>query len=269
MIEGETRSRLFFGKVFHRRLRPRRHELSYRVFYMLIDIDELDVLDRGSRLFAHNRFGLFSFHDRDYGPRDGRPLRPWIEAQLARAGLAPGGRILALCLPRVLGYVFNPLTAYFCHDAEGRLAAMFYEVSNTFGDRHSYLIPVTDADETVLRQSCDKAFFVSPFIEVAGRYDFTVQLPERRIGLTIRESDREGALLTASFAGEAQPFTDATLLNAFLTHPLLTLKIMAGIHWEALKLWLKGVPLVARPMAPAGAVTICAPARPAISARLE
>lgn len=269
MIEGETRSRLYFGKVFHRRLRPRRHELSYRVFYMLIDIDELDALDRGSRLFAHNRFGLFSFHDRDYGPRDGRPLRPWIEAQLARAGLARGGRILALCLPRVLGYVFNPLTVYFCHDAGGRLAAMFYEVSNTFGDRHSYLIPVADANETVLRQSCDKAFFVSPFIEVAGSYDFTVLLPERRIGLTIRESDREGALLTASFAGEAQPFTDAILLNAFLTHPLLTLKIMAGIHWEALKLWLKGVPLVARPMAPAGAVTICAPARPAISARLE
>lgn len=251
---------LYVGKVFHRRLRPRRHELSYRVFYMLLDIDELPELGSRSRIFAHNRFGIFSFHDRDHGARDGRPLRPWIETQLARAGIAAGGRILALSMPRVLGYAFNPITTYLCHDGRGDLAAVLYEVSNTFGDRHSYLVPVVDRAAAVIRQGCAKAFFVSPFIAVAGNYEFTLVRPDDRVGLTIRESDADGPLLTASFIGEARPFTDAALLNVFLTHPLLTLKVVAGIHWEALRLWIKGVRLVDRPRAPASAVTIAVPA---------
>lgn len=251
-----VRSRIYFGSVFHRRLRPRRHELRYGVFYLLLDLDELAGLDKGSRLFSYNRFGLFSFHDRDHGPGLDRPLRPWVEAQLLRAGVdLDGGRILALTLPRVLGHVFNPLTIYFCHAADGRLAAAVYEVSNTFGDRHSYVVPVEEIEGQVVRHGCEKAFFVSPFIDVAGRYDFTLQLGDR-LSLSIRESDGDGALLSASFSGVAREFTDRTLCNAFLTHPLLTLKVVGGIHWEALRLWLKGVTLRKRPAPPASAVSI-------------
>lgn len=249
-------SGLYFGKVFHRRLRPRVHALSYRVFYMLLDIDELPALSARSRLFAHNRFGLFSFHDRDHGPGEDKPLRPWIESALSGAGIdAPSGRILALCLPRMLGYVFNPLTIYFCHDARDGLAALIYEVSNTFGERHCYVMPVADRAAPIMSQACEKAFYVSPFLEVAGRYHFKVLKPAARFALTIRESDGEGLLLTASFAGDYRPFRDAILLRAFLTYPLLTLKVMGGIYWEAFKLWRKGVPLKPRPARGQGGVT--------------
>jgi DUF1365 family protein len=244
--------------VFHRRLRPRVHALSYRVFYLLLDIDELAVLDKRSRVFSYNRFGLFGFHDCDHGPGEAKRLRPWIEAQLMRAGIAPdGGRILALTLPRVLGHVFNPITTYFCHDADGGLSAMIYEVSNTFGDRHCYVIPVEARDAPLVAQTCDKALYVSPFLGVEGSYHFKVQRPGARIGLTIRESDGEGALLSASFAGDARAFTDRGLLRIFFTHPLVTLRVVGAIHIEALKLWLKGVPLRDRPLPPAAPVTVC------------
>lgn len=251
-----AQSRLYEGRVFHKRLRPRAHELSYRVFYTLIDLDELPELARRSRLFAHNRFSLLSFHDRDHGDGSGRPIRQWVEAQLMRAGIETGGRILVLSFPRILGYAFNPLTLYFCHGRDGKLAAMLYEVNNTFGDRHSYLIPVEDGEAAMLSQECDKAFYVSPFIEVAGRYHFKLVRPGKRLVMTIRESDGEGALLTASFSGEAAPFSDRALLRAWLRHPLMTLKVIAGIHVEAFKLWRKGLKLAERPAAPASPVTI-------------
>lgn len=250
-------SRLYPGRVFHRRLRPRVHELSYRVFYMLLDLDELPALHRRSLLFSYNGFSLFGFHDSDHGDGSGRPLRGWIEAQLARAGIdTGGGRILALTFPRVLGYVFNPLTVYFCQRADGTLAAMLYEVNNTFGDRHSYLIPVADGGAEAVTQECEKAFYVSPFIPVAGRYRFKLLRPGARMALTIRESDEAGALLTASFAGEARAFSDGQLALAFLRHPLMTLKVVGGIHIEAFRLWLKGMRPAARPAAPASPVTI-------------
>lgn len=250
-------SRLYEGRVFHRRLRPRVHELSYRVFYMLLDLDEVPALARRSRLFGHNRFGIFSFHDRDHGDGTGTPVREWVEAQLSRAGIeTDGGRIDLLCFPRILGYVFNPLSVYFCHRKDGALAAVLYEVNNTFGDRHSYLIPVADGEAERLAQDCSKAFYVSPFLPVAGRYHFKLRRPGERFALTIRESDAGGALLTASFSGEARVFSEAALLAAFLRHPLMTLKVMAGIHIEAAKLWRKGLRLVARPSAPASPVTI-------------
>lgn len=231
------------------------HALSYSVFYMALDLDELPALDRSSRLFSYNGFSLFGFHDADHG--DGGRLRPWIEAQLARAGIEDGGaRIVALTFPRVLGYVFNPLTIYFCHREDGGLAAMLYEVNNTFGDRHSYLIPVEDGAAKTVAQECEKAFYVSPFIPVSGRYHFKVRRPGARVTMTIRESDGEGALLTASFAGEARAFSDGELALTFLRHPLMTLKVVGGIHFEALRLWLKGVKLAERPAAPASPVTI-------------
>ena len=260
--EGKWRSRLYVGSVFHRRLRPKRHELRYGVFYMLLDLDEVDTLDRKLAGFAHNRFAPVSFHDRDHGAGDGRPLRQWIEQQLQRAGLsAEGGRVELLTLPRLLGFAFNPLSIWFCRDKTDRLIAVLYEVNNTFGDRHSYLIPV-EGDQTHLDQRCDKAFYVSPFMDVAGEYRFRLVPPGPRLCLTIRESDGDGVLLTASFAGRAVPLSARSLALTFLRFPLLTLKVVAGIYWEALKLLAKGMRFKARPAAPASPVTVVSPQFP-------
>ncbi len=249
------RSALYVGQVAHARARPRRHRLSYRLYSMLFDLDELPALSRRLRLFGHNRFALLSFHDRDHGDGSATPLRAQIDARLAEAGIAAGGRIAVLCYPRVLGTAFNPLSTFFCHRPDGRLAAILYEVNNTFGQRHSYLIPV-DSDAVPVRQSCAKAFYVSPFMAMDLRYDFTVRPPAAEVSITVRGSDAEGTVITANFAGTRRDLSDAALLGAFLRHPLLTLKVLGGIHWEALKLLAKGLRLLPRPAPPAHAVTV-------------
>lgn len=250
-------SALYIGRVAHRRLRPAKHALSYRVFNLLLDLDEIEALSARLRLFSRGRLNLLSFHDRDHGDGSETPLRNQIEALAARAGVAlGGGRIALLCMPRVLGHVFNPLSVYFCHDAEGRLACLVHEVSNTFGERHSYVVPVTGAGpDGLVRQSVPKRFYVSPFLDMDMTYDFSIRPPGERVGVAIQTRDGEGIVLTASFAGEARPMTDGALLRAVAAHPLLTLKVVAGIHWEALRIWLKGVKLRERPRAPADAAT--------------
>jgi uncharacterized protein len=251
-------SALYFGTVLHQRLRPVRHDLDYRVFTMLVDLDELPGLGARLKLLSHNRFNLFSFHDRDHGARQNEPLKPQIEAKLGEAGIdLAGGRIRLLCFPRILGYVFNPLSVYFCHHRDGSLRAILYEVSNTFGEQHGYLIPVRGPD-AVVRQSCAKEFYVSPFMAMEGRYEFRLAAPAERLAVYIRQLDRDGPILHASLEGNRAPLDDATLARAFLRYPLMTLKVIAGIHWEALRLWRKGLRLVPRPAAPPrDAVTIC------------
>jgi DUF1365 family protein len=247
-------SGLYPGVVHHARLKPRRHRLSYRVFMLLLDLDELPTLDRERRLFGHNRAALLSFHDRDHGDGSGS-LRPQIERRLAEAGLPAGGPIRILCMPRVLGFGFNPLSEIFCHAPDGRLIAIVHQVSNTFGERHCYLLPVHEADGRV-RQACAKRFYVSPFMDMDLAYDFDIDPPGEAVSVGIRVSDADGPLLTAAFAGRRRPLTDANLLEAWLGHPLVTLKVVAGIHWEALKLWGKGMKLRRRPAPPAEAFTI-------------
>ena len=250
-------SGLYAGLVLHQRLRPRRHRLRYRIFQMLLDLDELPALDRGLRWFGHNRAALAGFHDRDHGAGEDRPLRPYVEAQLAKAGLAlDGGRILILCMPRVLGQAFNPLTLYFCHHRSGALAAILYEVNNTFGQRHSYLIPVEAAADGIVRQACDKGFYVSPLQHMAMRYDFTVRPPAEDLFVAIRSSDAEGPMLHAAFTARRSDLTDAAILRAVLGTPLLMLKVVAAIHWEALRTWLKGARFHGRPPLPEEAVTV-------------
>lgn len=252
-----TGSALYTGAVVHARLRPVRHRLRYRMLNMLLDLDDLPALDRRLRLFGHNRRALFSFHDTDHGDGSGAPLRGQVEALLRQAGLDPaGGRIRVLCMPRVLGMVFNPLTVYFCHAADGALQAMLYEVNNTFGQRHSYLIPVEGPVTGALRQHCDKRFYVSPFMEMGLTYAFRVTMPDESLTLGIDAADAKGPMLFAAFAGRRKPLTDARLLAAFVSHPLLAARVVGGIHWEALKLWWKGMRLRPRPAPPADAVTI-------------
>ena len=251
------RSGLYAGLVVHQRLRPRRHRLRYRIFQVLLDLDELPSLDGSLKLFGHNRVALVSFHDRDHGPGDGRALRPYVEAELARAGVdLAGGPIRLLCMPRVMGQAFNPLSLYFCHHRSGRLEAILYEVNNTFGQRHSYLIPVDQAPGAVVRQACHKAFYVSPLQDMAMRYAFAVRPPAEELFVAVDSSDGQGPMLHAAFSARRAELSDLAILRAFLGAPLLMLKVLAAIHWEALRIWLKGARFHGRPRLPEAPVTV-------------
>ena len=256
-----TVSAIYTGIITHTRVKPVRHRLRYRGLYLLLDLDELSVLERSLRLFSTNRFNVFGFFARDHGDGKDQPLRAQIETSLRHAGIEPdGGAIRLLCMPRVLGTVFNPLSVYFCHRADGALAAILYEVHNTFGERHSYLIPV-QPDEAgnvprVIRQSCAKNFYVSPFMDMALTYHFRVGPPGERVSVVIGAHDADGPVMSAAFAGTREMLSDANLVKVFIRHPLLALQVLGGIHWEALKLWRKGLKLRSRPAPPAEPVSI-------------
>ena len=239
-------SGVYSGSVFHRRLRPRAHVLRYRVFMLLIDLDEWDGLVGRLRWLGAGRFGLMTLRQTDHGDGSATPLKVQIERRLTDAGLPTGGRIQLLTLPRILGYGFNPLSVFYCQDGEGRLSAILYEVSNTFGGRHSYLMPVGAASGPV-RQAVDKAFHVSPFMDMDLTYRFEVEPPtgaeDESTRVSIAVHDAEGPLLLTGFTGRRAAMTDAALRRVWLSHPLLTLKVIGGIHWEALKLILKGLRL--------------------------
>ena len=246
---------LYFGEVMHVRLKPIGHRFSYRVMSLLIDLDRLDAADRQSRLFGVNRAALYSFHEKDHGERDGSSLRIYAQRRAAECGVdLTGGRVLLLCYPRLLGFTFNPLSAYFCYRADGELALMIYEVRNTFGDIHAYVLAVQPGElsESGLRQTQDKLFYVSPFIDMPMRYHFRVSPPAADVKLRILETDSAGPLLAATFHGRRRELSAAQLLGSFFALPLVTLKIVAAIHWEALRLWIKGARLVPRSISTAG-----------------
>lgn len=246
---------LYFGDVMHARLRAMKrsaggHRFSYRVMSLLVDLDRLDDADKLTRLFGVNRAALYSFHERDHGDRDGSSLRKYVDKRMAEHGVdLTGGRVQLLCYPRLLGYTFNPLSVYFCNRKDGSLAALIYEVRNTFGEIHSYVLPVQahEISDAGVRQEQNKLFYVSPFIEMAMRYFFRVSPPSQKVKVRILETDAGGPLLSATFSGKRTPLTTRALLGAFAALPCVTLKIMAAIHWEALRLWIKGAKLVERP----------------------
>jgi DUF1365 family protein len=245
----EAPAALYFGEVMHARLKPIGHRFSYRVMSLLIDLDRLDIADRLSPLFGVNRPALYSFSESDHGERDGTPLRLYAQRRAAEHGIdLSGGRVRLLCYPRLLGHTFNPLSVYFCDRADGALALLIYEVRNTFGDIHAYALPVKPAEvsEAGVRQAQDKLFYVSPFLEMAMRYHFRVFPPGERVKLRILETDREGPVLAATFNGGRRALTTAALLRSLVSLPLVTFKIVAAIHWEALRLWIKGARLVPR-----------------------
>ena len=260
------KSALYVGTVMHQRLRPVRHRLRYRVFSLLVDLEELPALASRLRLFSLNRFNLFSLHESDYGDgarggADGRALRGGVEHRLREAGLPTGGAIRLLTMPRILGYAFNPLSVYLCDDAQGALQALIYEVNNTFGERHTYLIEVDAAARQGERivQGCAKEMRVSPFLPLELRYAFRIEPPRPdrpALSIGVAAHDGAGVLVNARFDAERRPIDDAALVRVFFSHPLLTLKVIAAIHWEALRLLLKGVRLQPQPAAPAGPSTI-------------
>jgi DUF1365 family protein len=254
------KSALYMGMVIHRRFRPRPHHLRYRLCWMLFDLDELASLP--NRLLSHNRANLVSFRDRDHLDGSDTPPRAQIETHLRSAGLTPdGGPIRVLCMPRVLGHVFNPISVWFCHRRDESLAAILYEVNNTFGQRHCYLIPVdNEAHSPVIHQRCEKRFYVSPFMAMDMTYDFHVVPPRDEAAdstsVVVDACDAEGRLITASFTGQRQALTDSSLLGVVLRFAMLTTKVVAAIHWEAARLWLKGIRLQPRPAPPDRPVTI-------------
>jgi DUF1365 family protein len=239
-------SAIYLGRVMHHRLTPVRHRFVYRVFSLLLDLDRLAELDRGLRLLSVNRRNLVSFHERDHGARDGSPLRPWVDARLRERGLDPtGGRVFLLCFPRLLGYVFNPLSVYYCHGPGGAPAAIIYEVKNRCGEQHAYVMPVARAagPRGAVRQSCAKSFYVSPLLAMAARYRFKLAPPAERLAVVIQEEVEQRTSMVATLTGLRRPLTDRELLRAVLRLPLMTLKVTVAIHYEALRLWLKGAPL--------------------------
>ena len=232
-------SALYIGKVTHRRFRPKAHALGYRVFQIYLDLDEAPALSQGLGLFGFNRGGLISFHEKDHGDGSGRQLKAQITAKAAAAGLAAGGPIQVLTMPRVLGYGFNPITLYFVHDPAGALTCVVHEVNNTIGGRVFYVLAARGGAPIV--QRADKAMYVSPFMDMDYGYEFALAEPGEAFALGIHMKRGEELWLTAAFAGARRDFTDRELLAAWLTHPLLTFKVVAAIHWEALRLWLKGI----------------------------
>ncbi len=236
---------LYRGEVVHRRLAPVRHELRYSVYNFFADIDELANLDKSLKFFSYTRFNIFSIDDRKFGPGDGTPIREYVWSHVKKSDVGHDvAKVFMFCYPSVLGYVFNPLTVFYAFNSVGCLKLMIYEVNNTFGERHSYVIPVGETSH----QSCNKKFYVSPFNKVEGHYDFSIQTPDEELQLGIRLTNSEGPCLNAWFAGKKLPLTDGALLKSFVSLPLLPFKIVGGIHWEAAKLWWKGMRLVKRPV---------------------
>lgn len=247
---------LYRGEVMHQRLKPFGHRFAYSVFSLLVDLDRLDEAGRQSALLSVNKANLVSFRDSDHGERPGETARAYADRLLADSGLQrPAARILLLCYPRILGYVFNPLSVYFAYDEAGDLVALIYGVRNTFGQRHSYVALVEPGDVSAagVRQTRRKLFHVSPFVGMDARYHFRILPPGRAVRVRIHETEGGEPLLAATFAGAASPLDTSTLAACLLQFPLLTWKVVAGIHWEALKLWLKGARFNSSPPAPSTA----------------
>jgi uncharacterized protein len=237
---------LYEGMVMHARMKPFAHRFTYRVFSLLTDLDQLPALSRLSKLFSVNRFNVVSFHEKDHiDPRispveDG--IRAYVDRLLDTATVSRPARVLLLAYPRIFGHVFNPISVYYAFRADNTLSAVIYEVRNTFGERHAYVCPVEQGEMSSagLRQSRNKNLHVSPFIGMRARYDFRLTAPSSELKLRILEHDDKGPLLAATFSGEALTLSSRNLVSLLVRLPLLGLKVVGLIHFEALRLWLKG-----------------------------
>ncbi|WP_263079434.1 DUF1365 domain-containing protein [Endozoicomonas sp. Mp262] len=234
---------LYLASVMHQRIRPRRHGFRYGVTSWLVDLDELDELAGQLRLFSRNRFNLLSFYDRDYGDRSGSDLKAQVIALLQDKGVSKPDRVSLLCFPRVFGYVFNPLSIYFCYRPDGSISAILHEVSNTFGERHTYIIPCNGhyRERDIIRQRAGKEMHVSPFMAMDYQYGFRIKPPGEQLLVGITMADTKGLMFSAVLKGNRKPLTDWGLTAQLATMPLMTVKITVGILWEATRLYIKGL----------------------------
>ena len=235
---------IYDGKVVHRRFKPKEHYFKYKVFSLLIDIDELETIEKKIKIFSYNKFNIISFYDVDHGPRDGTSLKEWVIINLIDNQINTEEiKIKLLCYPRIFGYVFNPLSVFFIYNKYSELISILYEVKNTFGEQHTYIFKINENDN-LIKNKCKKKFHVSPFIEMNCTYFFKILKPTNKISLIIDQYDDEGKLLYASQDGNRIDLNNKNLILSYLRHPLMTFKIIAAIHFEAFKLWIKGIKFV-------------------------
>ena len=229
---------IYNGEVTHTRFKPVRHFLKYKTFSLLIDLDEINLLDKSIGIFSHNKFNVFSFYDKDHGDRDGGNLKDWVISNLKKFGVKENiTNIKVLCYPRILGYVFNPLSIFYCYEKD-KLVAIFYEVKNTFNEQHTYIFKIKNNEEII--QKCRKKFYVSPFMDMETYYNFKLLNPNDKLSVFIKQTDADGTILTATQTGDKKEFNFKQLAINFLKYPLMTIKIISSIHYEALLLWKKG-----------------------------
>ena len=229
---------IYNGEVNHTRFKPVKHFLNYKTFSLFIDLDEIEQLDKSISIFSHNKFNIFSFYNKDHGDRDGSCLKKWVISNLKKYKIGGNiSKIKILCYPRIFGYVFNPLSIIYCYENE-KLKSIFYEVKNTFNEQHTYIFKIKDGEE--IKQKCKKKFYVSPFMDMETFYNFKLINPNQRLSVMIKQTDAEGTVLTATQTGDKKEFNFKQLLINFFRYPLMTLKIISSIHFEALLLWKKG-----------------------------
>ena len=234
---------IYDGNVIHKRFKPKEHYFKYKVFSLLIDLDEINKLSKKIKFFSYNKFNLISFFDKDHGPRDGTSLNKWVKENLKKINILNDDiKIKLLCYPRMFGYVFNPLSIFFIYDNKSKLISILYEVKNTFGEQHTYIFKTNG--ENKVKNNCKKKLYVSPFIEMKSEYYFKILNPGSKLSVVINQYENENRLLFASQEGIAKEFSSKNLILSFLTHPLMSLKVIAAIHFEAFRLWAKGIKLV-------------------------
>jgi DUF1365 family protein len=239
-----TNSCIYNGSVIHKRFKPKEHFFKYKVFSLFIDLSELEELNKNLKFFSFNKFNLISFHEKDHGERDGSSLLNWVKSNLRKNNISTENiKIKLLCYPRIFGYVFNPLSIFFVYNNKNSLISILYEVKNTFGEQHTYVFKVENREKTI-ENNCKKKFFVSPFMDLESSYYFKILYPGNKLSVVIDQRDEEGKLLYASQDGDRVDFTSKNLIFSYLKHPLMTLKIITAIHFEALRLWVKGIRLV-------------------------
>jgi uncharacterized protein len=244
---------LYDGQVMHARMKPKPHRFNYHVYSLMVDITRLNEANESSTFFSVNRFNLLSFHEKDHGACDGSDLQEHVKKLLREAGLKiEPTRILLICYPRVLGFTFNPISVYFAYDAGNQLIGVIYEVRNTFGEMHTYVAPVleNELNEAGLRQERAKLFYVSPFMDMPMTYHFRLKPPTDVCAIRILEHDQNGPILAASFIGRYCAMSGISAVRVFLRNPFLPLKIVGGIHFEAARLWFKGIRFFTRPEPP-------------------
>ena len=239
-----TNSCIYEGSVIHKRFKPKEHFFKYKVFSLFIDLSELNELNDKLNFFSLNKFNLISFYEKDHGERDGSSLFNWVKLNLEKNDISTEDiKIKLLCYPRILGYVFNPLSIFFIYNKKENLISILYEVKNTFGEQHTYVFKVEDENK-LIQNNCSKKFHVSPFIEMDCNYFFRILNPGKNLSVKIDQYDQEGKLLFASQDGKRSDLTSKNLMNSYIKHPLMTFKIISAIHFEAFKLWIKGIKFV-------------------------